>query len=542
MKKFNIWLLLLLFFCGLAPASQSQAHTPPVQPLLLAMSQAQPNGHLKIIVQKLTTDQRLEALVETLGGVVTLDLSIINAFAAEVPASAVPTLAAATGVKWISYDAPMIETGGPDGRVSTTNLRTVYNRAIRADQLWAQGYQGSTVGVAVIDSGIDRWAPDLSDHVSVLLGGADWYGHGTHVAGIIAGNGASSRGKYIGVAPKAKLFDVSFASRDGQITTSYFINAIQLILQYKSYYDIRVVNLSFNSTVAESYLTSPLNAAIEILWFNGIVVVVSAGNNGTATLYPPANDPFVITVGATDDKGTASIADDTVAPFSAYGTTPDGFAKPDLVAPGRHIVSLLAPSSAFQADHPGNIVDTTYFRMSGTSAAAPMVAGAVALLLQAEPNLTPDQVKYRLMATANKNWPNYNGAKAGAGYLDVYAAVHGATTQSANTGIRASRLLWTGTTPATWGSVSWNSVSWNSVSWNSVSWNSVSWNSVSWNSDYWEDGTVSSAAANASESLADDNLTVVEAPVSTDPAQETSPANADQSSAAFKILLPLVAR
>ncbi|MEZ4729924.1 MAG: hypothetical protein R3E79_22565 [Caldilineaceae bacterium] len=177
MKKFNIWLLLLLFCCGLLPAAQAQAHALRVQPLLLAMSQNQPNDRLNIIVQKLTTDQRLETFVETLGGVVTLDLSIINAFAAEVPATAVPTLAAATGVKWISYDAPMIETGGPDGRVNTANLRTVYNSAIRADQLWAQGYQGSTVGVAVIDSGIDRWAPDLSDHVSVLLGGADWYGH-----------------------------------------------------------------------------------------------------------------------------------------------------------------------------------------------------------------------------------------------------------------------------------------------------------------------------------------------------------------------------
>jgi serine protease AprX len=225
------------------------------------------------------------------------------------------------------------------------------------------------------------------------------------------------------------------------------------------------------------------------LWFNGIVVVVSAGNNGTATLYPPANDPFVITVGATDDLGTPGLSDDQMATFSAYGVTESGFAKPDLVAPGRNIIGFLPENGKLTIGrlHPANRVNQHYFRMSGTSMAAPMVSGAVALLLQDEPGLNPDQVKYRLKATAVKaaGWPAYNTAKAGAGYLDVFAAVHGTSQQSANTGQTASQLLWTGSEPITWGSVSWNSVSWNSVSWNSVSWNSVSWNSVSWNSDYW---------------------------------------------------------
>jgi serine protease AprX len=229
---------------------------------------------------------------------------------------------------------------------------------------------------------------------------------------------------------------------------------------------------------------------VEILWFNGIVVVVSAGNNGTATLYPPANDPFVIVVGATDDMGTWSINDDVVASFSAYGTTLDNFAKPDLVAPGRNIISLLASDdSNFALGRPANAVPgadgISYFRMSGTSAAAPIVSGAVALLRQAYPDLTPDQVKYRLMATALKNWPGYDPAKAGAGYLNILAAVLTNTNESANTGINASQLLWTGSDPVTWGSVAWNSVAWNSVAWNSVAWNSVAWNSVAWNSDYW---------------------------------------------------------
>jgi len=242
--------------------------------------------------------------------------------------------------------------------------------------------------------------------------------------------------------------------------------------------------------VPEPYHVSPLDAAVEILWFNGVVVVVAAGNNGNGqvpvNIYPPANDPFVITVGATDEMSTLGIGDDTVARFSAYGTTEDGFTKPDLVAPGRNIVSSMFCDTAFLCIyHPRNYVSNTYFRMSGTSMAAPMVVGTIALLLQDEPGLTPDQVKYRLMATANKNWAGYDSAKAGAGYLDAYTAVQGSTMDSANTGVVVSELLWTGTDQITWGTVSWNSVSWNSVSWNSVSWNSVSWNSVSWNSESW---------------------------------------------------------
>lgn len=563
LKKFTIWLLLLLFCCGLAPAAQAQVHTLRVQPLLLAMSQKQPNDRFNIIVQKLTKDQQVEALVETLGGVVTLDLSIINAFAAEVPASAVPILANAQGVRWVSLDAPMVKSGGPDGTINTANLLNVYNRAIGADRVWAQGYQGSGIGVAVVDSGVDEFSSDLGSRVvgsvwvntrqrtmmggvwtdvMILNGRTDGYGHGTHVAGVIGGNGASANGAYMGVAPKVNLIDVQVSDAYGQTSASNVIFALQWLLNNRSAYNVRVVNLSLNSAVAESYLTSPIGAACEILWFNGITVVASAGNNGTATLYPPANDPFVITVGAADDQGTATITDDTVAHFSAYGTTTDGFAKPDLVAPGRHIVSVLAANSQFKANRPTNIVGTKYFRMSGTSAAAPMVSGAIALLLQDEPNLTPDQVKYRLTATANKNWAGYSSTKAGAGYLDIYAALNGTTTQSANTGLNASQLLWTGSAPVAWNSVSWNSVSWNSVSWNSVSWNSVSWNSVSWNSDYWEEGTVSSAAVPTTEPLGDDNLVMIDTPVSTVPIVEAPIVNADQNNAAFKVLLPLVAR
>ena len=380
--------------------------------------------------------------------------------------------------------------------INTTILSGAYAQSVRATTLWngTARLQGQGVTIAVIDSGIaphyDSQNGLMSDRVlkrvnfvSTQPSVDDLNGHGSHIAGIIAGNGAKSGGAYVGLAPNANLIDVRVTDDQGSGTMSNVVAGIQWVYDNRSAYNIRVANLSLNSTVAESYHVSPLNAALEILWFNGVTVVVSAGNNGSTAngiLYPPANDPFVITVGAADDRGTTAIADDLMPSFSAYGTTSDGFAKPDLVAPGRNIVSLLASDdSNLVINHPTNEVTasngTTYFRMSGTSMASAVAAGAVALLLQDEPNLTPDQVKYRLKATANKSWTGYTAQKAGAGYLDIYAAVNGTTTQSANTGVAASQLLWSGTQPVVWGSVSWNSVSWNSVSWNSVSWNSVSW-------------------------------------------------------------------
>jgi serine protease AprX len=368
-------------------------------------------------------------------------------------------------------------------------------RATRVDQLKAEtpALNGQGITVAVVDSGIANHT-DLQSRIigavnysSTSSGTDDENGHGTFVAGIIGGNGSLSNGARYGVAPNVNLLNVRVSNVLGGSYTSDVVDALQWIYNNRNNYNIKVVNLSLNSLVPESYHTSPLSAAVEILWFNKIVVVVSAGNNGTGsgpvTLLPPANDPFVITVGATDDKATASISDDVMNAFSAYGTTESGFAKPDLVAPGKSLVSPLASTSVYAwINYLLNRVDADYFRMSGTSASAAVVSGAAALLLQDEPTLNPDQVKYRLMATANKSWSGYNSAKAGAGYLDVYAAVKGTTTQTANTGIAASNLLFTGSNPAAWDSVDWGSVDWGSVDWGSVDWGSVDWGSVDWGS------------------------------------------------------------
>ena len=494
--------LLLGAFGTATSQGASAAHT---HPLLVELASEEPGQMVRVIVQKMPGAQGAEALTTDLGGKVTQDLSIINAFAAEMDAQAAVKLSRADTIRWVSPDAAMLESAVCSNCIDTSKLVNTYIRAIGADRVWNKRpyTQGQGIGVAIVDSGINpsgdfytimglnRQVANVRFNSDYNQNTSDGYGHGTHVASVMGGDGSDSNGRYIGVAPMSNIINVKVSNDDGSAQMKDVILGLQWVLENKDRYNIRVVNLSLNSTVAESYLTNPLDAAVEILWFNQIVVIASAGNQGDGAIYPPANDPFIITVGATDDKSTDTLDDDIVARFSAYNMTDDGFMKPDLVAPGKNITARLVNTNMGMAkEHPANLVDRQYFRMSGTSVAAPMVSGAVALLLQDEPNLTPDQVKYRLMATANQDWPGYDATTAGAGYLDVYSAVYSNTTESANTGILPSQLLYTGHDPITWGSVGWNSVGWNSVGWNSVGWNSVGWNSVGWNSvgwnsDYW---------------------------------------------------------
>jgi len=422
--------------------------------------------------------------------------------------------------EYFYVDNVQIECGCPEC-IDTSNLASAYIRAIGADRVWNEppDLQGQGIAVAVVDSGIANvgdfkgtdGSPRVQTSVCLLSSGGepheDLNGHGTHVAGIVGGNGLSSQGAYPGVAPKVDLVDIRVGDAQGMSLTSDVVDGLQWIHDHRALYNIRVVNLSLNSSVPESYYTNPLDAAVEILWFSGIVVVVSAGNNQASErggiLYPPANDPFVITVGAADDVGTPDLVDDILGSFSAYGTTEDGFAKPDIVAPGVDIISAMAGTAstvfverpAHRVEAPPGVLDR-YFRMSGTSMAAAAASGAAALLLQDEPGLTPNQVKYRLMTTA----ASFNGPEpgsAGAGYLDAYGAVHGTTMESANAGIMPHELLakmvliavWAsenGGDWVDWGSVNWDSVNWDSVNWDSVNWDSVNWDSVNWDSVNWD--------------------------------------------------------
>jgi len=500
-RVFVIFLVLCLISTTALLPALPQAEGGNVQPILRQMAASQPETVVGLIVQKAGSGQSPEKLVRLLGGEVTKDLRIINAFAAELPAGEVERLAGDPGVRWISFDAPVIRQGGPDEPIETVNLLNAYILAIGADALWAEGYQGNDVTVAVVDSGV-RWnfkgkKSDLnysdSRRSRVLYSESlstdstnvhDEFGHGTHVAGIIGGNGALSDGAYIGVAPRVNLLNIKVSDAYGAGYESDVVAGLQWIYEHEEEYRIRVVNISLNSSVPQSYHTSPLDAAVEILWFNGMVVVVSAGNNAVdhnGILYPPANDPFVITVGAIDDRGTFDTGDDVLAPFSAQGKTEDGFFKPDLVAPGSNIISLSPGRGArITREHWDHRVGKYYFRMSGTSMASAVTSGAVALLLQAQPELNPDQVKDRLMNTA------LHLPRSRARYLNVYKAMQDNSTETANTGQVPSELLWTGSDPPAWDSVHWDSVHWDSVHWDSVHWDSVHWDSVHWDNVYWD--------------------------------------------------------
>lgn len=356
--------------------------------------------------------------------------------------------------------------------------------------VWEMGYDGSGIGVVVIDSGVssDPDFPNLRTRLSLSSNSRtvnDVYGHGTHVAGIIAGNGIDSNNFYQGIAPGVDLISLKISDEQGMAYESDVVAGMQWVLENIDSFNIRVVNLSLNSLTPSSYHSNPMSAAAEILWFNGVVVVVSSGNSGGNEMYDtinsaPAHDPFVITVGAMDEKGTTRRRDDSVPTFSAWGQTYNGYLKPEIYAPGKDIYSVLSKDSPWGTQNSERVVGNgQYFRLSGTSMSAPMVSGAVALLLQAEPMLTPDQVKYRLIQSAS--WVSVWK------YLDVYAAITTPSTGSANTGIEASQLLWTGDDPINWDSVNWGSVNWGSVNWGSVNWGSVNWGSVNWGSVSWED-------------------------------------------------------
>jgi serine protease AprX len=328
------------------PSGQVTASINPVtdslsliHPLLLDFAQREPTKEIRVIVQATGNLDNVKSAVVRSGGKITTDLQIIHAFVAEMQAQAVLQLDQIDGVRWVSWDAPIQSTACTQC-IDTSKLANAYIPTVRADMVWNQSpyRQGQGIGVAVVDSGVNP-----QDDLSKISGQTrlvqsvafnngynssvfDNYGHGSHIAGVIGGNGRKLGGQYIGVAPSVNIINVKVGDdlNRGQGTASTVVAGLQWILQNKSTYNIRVVNMSLNSSVAESYHTNPINAAVEILWFNKIVVVVSAGNNGSGAIYPPANDPFVITVGATDDLGTSTLTDDIIPSFSAYGTTIDG--------------------------------------------------------------------------------------------------------------------------------------------------------------------------------------------------------------------------
>jgi serine protease AprX len=287
---------------------------------------------------------------------------------------------------------------------------------------------GAGVTVALVDTGVAD-STDLAGrvrHVNVSGGPAgDGYGHGTFMAGLIAGDGSSSDGTYTGVAPQARLLDVQVARADGSTSLSRVVAGLQAVADAAAVdSSVRVVSLALSSGSPLPPSADPLSRALGRLWARGLTVVVAAGNDGpaTGTVTSPGSDPTLITVGSLDENGTSGRDDDVVSDFSARGTA-SGSAKPDLVAPGAHLVSLRAAGSLADVENPTSRVGSAYFTGSGTSMAEAVTAGAAAVLIGTRPALTPDTVKRLLTRTAYRSSTLEKRDGAGAGGLDLSAAV-----------------------------------------------------------------------------------------------------------------------
>ena len=418
-------------------------------------------------------------------------------------ATAFATPAAQAGRPAASSPQPSAgPTSTPAWGLNSHVASAVYAQVDGAPSAWRSGIDGRGVGVAVVDTGID----DSGDLAGKVIDGFDFsgegdytkdsYGHGTFVAGTIAGSGAASGGAITGVAPGANLISLKVAGANGKTDVVRVMFAIEWAIAHAKADNIRVLSLSLGTEALQSWDVDPLNRAIEDAWRAGLVVTIAAGNTGPDGISKPADDPFVVTVGASDDATTLSRADDTVAPFSATGPTTHGIAKPDLVAPGSHVVSTRSPGSTVDLDHPESRVLDAYFRGSGTSFAAPQVAGAAALLLQQRPQLSNDHVKAMLMRTAVPIAGAPAGAQ-GAGALDIPALLAANPGKPANTGVKVSSS--TGTVnlnpgllqnlakrTVSWDTVSWDTVSWDSAPWHGKPWDTVSWDTVSWDTVSWD--------------------------------------------------------
>ncbi len=436
-------------------------------------------------------EARGRELVRSVGGRAGVALPIIDGLSARVTAGATRRLTASPLIREVTPNSPIRTQDyfGNQGAPRPWALASSVDQSVGAPQEWRQS-TGRGVGVAVIDTGIAGDLPDFQSRQgqSRVVASAvidpnattanDTYGHGTAVAGLIAGNGDRRDpgdplwGQYAGTAPGANLISIKIADDSGQSTILDAIYGLQFAVDHQQQYNIRVINMSFRSTTAQSYTTDPLDAAAEQAWLHGIVVVAAAGNLGTApdaVSYAPANDPYVLTVGAVDTQGTADNGDDVIPSWSSQGTTQDGFAKPDVLAPGAHIVTTLSPGSDFQTLCPTCVIGGAYFQVSGTSLAAPVVAGVAADLIADHPDWSPDQVKGAIVDSAV-------ALPGGGTEVNAPAADSEWNPPVADQNLTPSTLIDPGTGDIDYSQASWSSASWSSATDPlSASWSSASW-------------------------------------------------------------------
>jgi serine protease AprX len=423
------------------------------------MSLASSAGTRASYIVQGTSTNLVVSLILKYGGIVTSRLDVIRGAGALLTTPAVAGLRTEKGIKSVTLNASVrvadddIEEGG-NGKKSPS---TDYPDVVGADVTWQGGSIGLGVTVAVVDTGLGSHQAvtrDINGKKGRIVGWVDFIdhqkkpqdpnGHGTHVAGIIANTQKGQDGEWNGVAPGVSLVGVRVLDKTGAGNYESVIQGIQWVIDHKQQYNIRVMNLSLVSTAQSPYWADPLDEAVMQAWANGIVVVVAAGNAGPTpmSIGVPANTPYVLTVGAFTDNYTPNDwSDDYITPFSAAGPTLDGFVKPDVVAPGAHMVSSMLPSSYIARQHDANQVSNQYFAMAGTSQAAAVVSGIAALTISKNPRLTPDQVKYRIMYTAYP-WVDltttdavYSMWQQGAGRVNAPNAVYANITGQANVGM-----------------------------------------------------------------------------------------------------------
>jgi serine protease AprX len=510
-------LVVLVPFGAAASTSNQNDLSAYVTPSLLTAVQANTTGSFKVIVQGKAGNQAAKAVADVLGAQLKAvrNLNSIDGVAVELTGAQILALAADKHVTAITQDARV--------RLSAATA------SVDSQEKWpyvtgVNKYSSAPAAtIAIVDSGIDATRPDFAGRIvanvnlSTLPNNSpgDGRGHGTFVAGIAAGHLSGKDG----AAPTAKLVSIDVMDDQGMAMTSDVIAAADWILANKAKYGIRVANFSLHSSVANSFMYDPLDRAVERLWFNGVVVVAAAGNYGypdrpSGVPFAPGNDPFVITVGASDTGKSVATNDDVAAPWSAYGYTLDGFAKPELAAPGRYMVGPVPVTSTLYAERPDHIVEPGYMELSGTSFAAPVVSGVAALILGQHPDFTPDQVKGALMLGA-KPMPSATNLSEGVGEVNARSlgytsppnpnlALDKFITSDPSTGgplFNAASWASTAQANASWASASWSAASWSAASWSAASWAEASWSDASWASASWA-SSASAAASWADLSLA----------------------------------------
>ena len=484
-----------------APGQASAAAFVP--PTLLEHAAANPSDSFDVIVVGEPKGPLSKSLRNEIGsglGNIAREYAILRGVATELKGAQLVALAKRDGIASIT----------PDGAVEPASVNTVWPQAVNLGGLSAPAPGAPTI--AIVDSGVEADRADFAGRVvaSVNLNSrepgatGDDNGHGTLVAGLAAGASAS----YGGVAPSANIVSLDVVDGSGMAVTSDVIAAADWIYEHREQYGIRVANFSLHSSYANYGMRDPLSTAVRRLWLTGTVVVAASGNEGPQRmLYSPASDPFVITVGALDVNGTATASDDFNAPWSSYGSTAEGFSKPEVSAPGRFLAAPVPAGSTLATALPDRVVAPGYMWMSGTSFAAPIVSGAAAQLLARHPGWTPDQVKGALMLTAQAV-PDADPLSAGVGEIDAGAAAALTAPPNPNENLYAFVAPDESGTPtldadawnahvaqdASWTSASWTSASWTSASWTSASWTSASWTSASWTSASWTSASWTSAS------------------------------------------------